>query len=143
MNQGQIQEFLFGGLSCNTSVRLGSASAFFSSHFLLFFLFFARICWLWETIFTVMNSVYTVYVLKNIKNGYHDTIYTFKNYFATVFSIFSFKFSATINSIQTDLCISNLYTDWNDVHHDMTQLLDVFLRTRLIDIFFETVPFNF
>ena len=40
MNQGQIQEFLFGGLSCNTSVRLGSASVFFSSRFLLFFFFF-------------------------------------------------------------------------------------------------------
>ena len=86
------------------SVRLGSTSARprFSVHvFYLFFFFFARICWLWETIFTVMNSVYTVHVLKNIKNGSHDTIYTFKNYFATVFSIFSFQFSATISSIQT------------------------------------------
>ena len=27
-----------------------------------------------------------------IKNGSHDTIYTFKNYFTTVFSIFSFQF---------------------------------------------------
>ena len=34
---------------------------------------------------------------KNIKNGSHDTIYTFKNYSATVFSV-----SATISSIQTD-----------------------------------------
>ena len=32
---------------------------------------------------------YTVHVLKNIENGSHDTIYTFKNYFATVFSVFS------------------------------------------------------
>ena len=40
--------------------------------------------------------------IKNIKNGSHDTIYTFKNYFATVFSVFSFQFSATISSIQTD-----------------------------------------
>ena len=31
------------------------------------------------------------------KNGFHDTIHTFKNYFATVFSIFS-----KINDIQTD-----------------------------------------
>ena len=44
-------------------VRLDSASAFFNSRFLLFFFFFARICWLWETIFTVMNSVYTVHTL--------------------------------------------------------------------------------
>ena len=27
-----------------------------------------------------------------IKNGSHSTIYTFKNYFATVFSVFSFQF---------------------------------------------------
>ena len=33
-----------------------------------------------------------------IKNGSHDTIHTFKNYFATVFSV-----SAKISSIQTDL----------------------------------------
>ena len=29
---------------------------------------------------------------KNIKNGSHDTIHTFKNYFATVFSVFNFQF---------------------------------------------------
>ena len=42
--------------------------------------------------------------LKNIKNWSHDTIHAFKNYFATVLSVFSFQFSvsATINSIQTD-----------------------------------------
>ena len=34
-----------------------------------------------------------------IKNGFYGTIYTFKNYFATVFSIFSFS---KISSIQTD-----------------------------------------
>ena len=34
---------------------------------------------------------YTVHVLKNIKNGSHSTIYIFKNYFATVFSVFSFN----------------------------------------------------
>ena len=27
-----------------------------------------------------------------IKNGSHGTIYTFKNYFATVFSVFNFQF---------------------------------------------------
>ena len=35
-----------------------------------------------------------------IKNRSHGTIHTFKNYFATVFSIFSFS---KISSIQTDL----------------------------------------
>ena len=37
-----------------------------------------------------------------IKNGFHGTIYTFKNYFATVFSV-----SAKISSIQTDPLHSN------------------------------------
>ena len=60
----------------------------------------------------------TVYVLKNIKNGSHGTIHTFKNYFVTVLSVFSFQFSvsATINSIQTDpittyKLIKSMYTD--------------------------------
>ena len=34
----------------------------------------------------------TVHAFKNIKNGSHDTIHTFKNYFATVFLVFSFQF---------------------------------------------------
>ena len=38
----------------------------------------------------------------NFKTWFHDTIHTFKNYFAIVFSVFSFQFS-TISSIQTDL----------------------------------------
>ena len=52
--------------------------------------------------YTVWHCSCTVHILKNIKNGSHDTIYTFKNYFAIVFSVFSFQFSATISSIQTD-----------------------------------------
>ena len=46
----------------------------------------------------------TVHELKNIKNRSHGTFHKFKNYFATVFSVFSFQFSvsATISSIQTD-----------------------------------------
>ena len=38
-----------------------------------------------------MHYSCTVYTLKNIKNGSHDTIYTFKNYFATILSVFSFN----------------------------------------------------
>ena len=45
-----------------------------------------------------MNSAYTIHVLKNIKNESHDTIYTFKYYFATVFSVFSFQFSVFSNN---------------------------------------------
>ena len=38
-----------------------------------------------------------LYSEKNIKNGSHDTIHIFKNYFATVFSVFS-----KISNIQMD-----------------------------------------
>ena len=38
-----------------------------------------------------MHCTVTVHALKNIKNGSHGTIHTFKNYFATVFSVFSFN----------------------------------------------------
>ena len=35
-----------------------------------------------------MGSIATLFK-KNIKNGFHSTIYTFKNYFVSVFSVFS------------------------------------------------------
>ena len=38
-----------------------------------------------------MHCSSTVHVFKNIKNRSHDTIHTFKNYFATVFLVFSFS----------------------------------------------------
>ena len=76
---------------------------FLHSHFLLFFLFSfffsgphlltfggqILLLWIVNTLFTYCAD--TVHVLKNIKNGSHGTIYTFKNYFATVFSVFSFS----------------------------------------------------
>ena len=40
-------------------------------------------------LFTCCRS--TVHILKNIKNEFYGTIYTFKNYFVKVFSIFNFK----------------------------------------------------
>ena len=40
---------------------------------------------------TVHALFSTVHGLKNIKNGSHGTIHTFKNYFATVFLVFSFN----------------------------------------------------
>ena len=43
-----------------------------------------------------------LYSEKNIKNGSHDIIHTFKNYFAIVFSVFS-----KISGIQTDPKSSN------------------------------------
>ena len=41
-------------------------------------------------LFTYCSS--TVHAFKNIKNGSHSTIYTFKNYFITVFLVFNFQF---------------------------------------------------
>ena len=41
---------------------------------------------------TVYHCSRTVYALKNIKNGSHSTIHTFKNYFTIVLSVFSFQF---------------------------------------------------
>ena len=38
-----------------------------------------------------MHCSITVYVFKNIKNGFYGIIYTFKNYFATLFSVFNFS----------------------------------------------------
>ena len=74
----------------------------FLLHVFLFFLFFFQptivdlvkceqcIC----VLFTVPQI--TLFSSFFIKNGSHNTIYTFKNYFATVFSV-----SAKISSIQT------------------------------------------
>ena len=50
-----------------------------------------------------MDPQITLFINFFIKNGSHSTIYTFKNYFATVFSV-----SAKISSIQTDPIIEFL-----------------------------------
>ena len=60
--------------------------------------FGGQILLLWTVYALFTHYVYTVHILKNIKNGSHDTIYTFKNYFATVFSVFSFQFSVFSNN---------------------------------------------
>ena len=72
------------------SVWIEINATFSFSHFplLLFFLY------VWTVTshgFTVHHCSCTVHILKSIKNGSHDTIHTFKNYFAIVFSIFSNK----------------------------------------------------
>ena len=43
----------------------------------------------WAVLFTHCSN--TVHAFKNIKNGSYSTIHTFKNYFATVFSVFGFS----------------------------------------------------
>ena len=90
--------------------------AFCAFEFHCFFFFFFSSVWTVNLLcrdknhysFTVvvlfMYCSSTVHAFKNIKNGSHGTFHTFKNYFATVFSVFNFQFSvsATISSIQTD-----------------------------------------
>ena len=66
-----------------------------------FFDFRRQILLLWTVYVLFTYCAYTVHILKNIKNGSHDTIYTFKYYFAIIFSVFNFRFSTTISSIQT------------------------------------------
>ena len=54
-----------------------------------------RKCWLlqWTVqICTVHGPTNLFFINFFIKNGSHSTIHTFKNYFATVFSVFSFQF---------------------------------------------------
>ena len=68
----------------------------FHFHVLPFFFFFlpmnSNLTWV-HCSRIVNHYLCTVHALKNIKNGSHDTIYAFKNYFVTMFSIFSFQFS--------------------------------------------------
>ena len=62
-----------------------------------------RKCWLFRskqcTSVLFMDPQIPLFSNFFIKNGSHSTIHTFKNYFATVFSVFSFS---KISSIQTD-----------------------------------------
>ena len=59
---------------------------------------------------TVHGTHPPLYSKKNIKNGFHGTIYTFKNYFATIFSV-----SAKIMCIQTDPFFSILNLSFNQL----------------------------
>ena len=61
---------------------------FFSSF--LFWHMNSNLTWVYCSC-TVYHCSRTVHTLKNIKNGSHDTIHVFKNYFATVPSVFSFS----------------------------------------------------
>ena len=60
-----------------------------------FFFFFSRVSW---SNAATVNALFTdpqIPLFRNffIKNGFHSTIHTFKNYFTTVFSISVFSFS--------------------------------------------------
>ena len=95
--------------------RLDWAKSFvvFSSLFFFFFSFFFLVP---SALFDQVNYEQCIRALFTdpqiplfnnffIKNGSHDTIHTFKNYFPMVFSV-----SAKINSIQTDPMCFNMIT---------------------------------
>ena len=44
-----------------------------------------------HTVHALFMGLITTLFKKNIKNGTHSIIHTFKNYFVTVFSVFSFN----------------------------------------------------
>ena len=56
-----------------------------------FFFFLSHLTCVSGATSTVAALFITVHVLKNIKNRSHETIHTFKNYFAIILSIFSFS----------------------------------------------------
>ena len=78
------------------------ASTFLVSLFIFFFFFCFHRMWIVTALFMHMDSLCkrqsalfmgptpNMFRKKNIKNGYHGTIHSFKNYFATVFLAFSF-----------------------------------------------------
>ena len=71
-----------------------------STHFRGQQLLFMHCSWTVTATFDYFNPQISLFINFFIKNGSHGTIHTFKNYFTTVFSVFSFS---KINSIQTDL----------------------------------------
>ena len=74
------------------SVWIEMIVAFSVSRFPLFFFFYSYAWTVTSHGFTVHTLFITIHALKNIKNGSRGTIHTFKNYFTTVLSIFSFQF---------------------------------------------------
>ena len=84
-------------------IQIIVAFVFLFCSFLFFFFFLARICWLFHdeqcTCVLFMNPQISLFNNFFIKNGFHGTIHTFKNYFTIMFLVFSFS---KISSIQTD-----------------------------------------
>ena len=99
----------------------------FSSLFFFFLLLHMNSNITWFSYVGDKNTVHALfmYCFRTV-HGSHDTIHTFKNYFATMFLVFSFQFSvsAIINSIQTNPkssqiqcllfnnCPEKLLTEW-------------------------------
>ena len=91
-----ILQLLYKIKKMNIQCRFGLDVCVYKRVFSLFFFFFfpfflAVVIDFHRQNSLFMNSACTVHVLKNIKNGSHGTIHTFKNYFTTVFSVFQFQ----------------------------------------------------
>ena len=110
----------------------GSISAF-CIFVLFFFFFFSRILekygyclwtvyWLFyrEQYISVLFMDLQISLFNNffIKNGSYGTIYTFKNYFTTVFSVFSFQFQQNKFYLNITL-ISRNHWQWNKFYTDV------------------------
>ena len=66
--------------------------AFHSCVFMPFFFFFPLYVNSKITVQGTKNTIHTLFMhYSHIVHGSHDTIHTFKNYFVTVFSVFSFS----------------------------------------------------
>ena len=75
---------------------LKPTSTFFSTFFFFFFLKLAIVDFVnGKQCICILFTVPQITLFNNffIKNGSHNTIYTFKNYFATMFSVSIFSFS--------------------------------------------------
>ena len=78
-------------------LRFAFSSSFFFFFFLLYaFQTFSRQSVLLSTVYALLGTIHRThnhFIGKKIyiKNGSHGIIYIFKNYFATVFSVFSFQ----------------------------------------------------
>ena len=85
------------------AVWIHSTFMFCAFSFPFFFFLLSRIFWLFfrEQCIRALFTVPQISLFSNffIKNESHDTIHSFKNYFATVFSVFS---CSKISSIKTD-----------------------------------------
>ena len=92
----------------------------FTFTFSAFFFFFSCVfCFLRQillfiTFHNIVHGIHNHFIQKkNIKNESYDTIYTFKNYFATIFLVFSFQQNKLYPNVFTwpnfEFSIFNLY----------------------------------
>ena len=87
------KSYYFSLCRCCLDRTLRFVVCIFLSFFIFSFVFLTRYSLFRreESLFIYCSQHCPVHALKNIKNKSHDTIYTFKNYFVTMFLVFSFN----------------------------------------------------